>query len=244
MFYSILSRWSPYTAFAAAIIAGPLAYAAPLTNDADGLNAISSLQLGATQLKTNELGAIRGGFDLSPKLSINFAFQQIDYQGTNIIQSIMVPMTTLTQTAHNAATTIISSNGAPTFMQPSQSGSPSGNDTESSVQSSVSSRASSNIFVQPNSSENASNGNSTISAPTNASSIAVTSTANNGQSVVISQLGSGGITNIIMNQANNTLLSQVTNMNIDISGMSQWLSQQRGSLVSSGGAFGNSSFFR
>jgi hypothetical protein len=227
MFYNILSRWSPYTAFAAAIIAGPLAYAAPPTNDADGLNAISSLQSGATQLKTSELGTIRGGFDLSPKLSISFAFQQIDYQGTNIIQSIMVPLTTLTQTTHNAAATIISGNGAATFMQPSVS-----NETQD------------NTIVQPNSSGNTTNSNNTISVPANASNIAVTSTANNGQSVVISQLGSGGITNIIMNQANNTLLSQVTNVNIDISGLSQLLSQQRGSLVSSGGAFGNTSFFR
>lgn len=224
MFYNLLFRWSPYAAFAAAIMAGPLAYGAPPMNGADGLDAISSLQLGVTQLKTGELGAIRGGFDLSPKLSINFAFQQIDYQGTNVIQSIMVPMTTLSQAAHNATIAIISSNGAATFMQPSQSDTTSGDDIQSSL---------------PNKTPN-----NTTYVPANASDIAVTSTANSGQSVVISQLGSGGITNTIMNQANNTLLSQVTNVNIDISGMSQWLSQQRGSLASSGGVFGNSNFSR
>jgi hypothetical protein len=227
MFYHFLSRWSPYTAFAAAIMAGPLAYAAPPMSGADGLNVISSLQLGATQLKTSELGAIRGGFDLSPKLSISFAFQQIDYQGTNIIQSIMVPLTTLTQTTHNAVATITSASGAANFMQPLAP-----NETPN------------NVFAQPNSSGNATNSGTTISVPASASNISVTSTANNGQSVIMSQLGNGGITNIITNQANNTLLSQVTNMNIDISGLSQFLSQQRGSLLSSGGAFGNTSFFR
>ena len=227
MFYHFLSRWSPYTAFAAAIMAGPLAYGAPPMSCADGLNAISSLQLGASQVKTSELDAIRGGFDLSPKLSISFAFQQIDYQGTNIIQSIMVPLTTLTQTTHNAVATITSANGAANFMQPS-----------------APSETSNNVFAQPNSSGNATNSGTTISVPASASNISVTSTANNGQSVIMSQLGSGGITNIITNQANNALLSQVTNMNIDISGLSQFLSQQRGSLVSSGGAFGNTSFFR
>lgn len=227
MFYHFLSRWSPYTAFAAAIMAGPLAYGAPPMSCADGLNAISSLQLGAAQVKTSELDAIRGGFDLSPKLSISFAFQQIDYQGTNIIQSIMVPLTTLTQTTHNAVATITSASGAANFMQPLAP-----NETPN------------NVFAQPNSSGNATNSGTTISVPASASNISVTSTANNGQSVIMSQLGSGGITNIITNQANNTLLSQVTNMNIDISGLSQFLSQQRGSLVSSGGAFGNTSFFR
>ena len=111
MFSYLLSKWSPYAIFAATIMAGPLAYAAPATNGTDSLN---MLQFGAAQLGTSELATIRGGFDLSSSLSINFTFQQIDYQGTNIIQSIIVPMTTLTQTAPSAASVIISQNGTAT----------------------------------------------------------------------------------------------------------------------------------
>lgn len=189
MSYNPLQGWFSRTAFILAAMTGPLAYAAPSPPEA-----IGALQLGGGQLSTQQLSTIRGGFDISPTMSISFGFQQIDYAGTQIIQSIMVPMTTLIQGATSAPVYVTS--GGTTTLQ-----------------------------------------------PTGTSGVTVTSTANNGQTIVTSQLNNSGITNVISNQANNALLSQVTTMNIGITGMTQWLSQQQSAATLTHGlTFGQGAF--
>jgi hypothetical protein len=73
--------------------------------------------------------------------------------------------------------------------------------------------------------------------------VAVTSVINNGQTSITSQLNNSGITNVIANQANNALLSQMTTMNIGISGLSQWLSQQQTNSAFTNGTFSNRGSF-
>ena len=209
------SQWSPRIVCIALIAACPLASAAAPITGADG-NGIGPLLLGPTQLSTRELSTIRGGFDLSPNMSISFAFSQVDSLGGTIIQSIMVPKTTLTQNS-SPVTVNITGGGNTNLIQQSSTG-----NTEMPI---------GNATVPLN-----------ITTPTQAgaSSITVTSTVNNGQTVVLSQLASSGITNVIQNQANNSqMISQMTTMNIDISGMSQWLSQQQASFTLSNEMLGS-----
>ncbi|OYV34684.1 MAG: hypothetical protein B7Z81_09720 [Acidocella sp. 20-61-6] len=127
-------------------------------------------------------------------MSISFGFQQLNYVGSEIVQSILVPMTTLTK----GATT------APVYVT---------------------------------------SGGTTTLQPTGTSGVNVTSTANNGQTLIMSQLNNSGITNVISNQANNVSLSQVTTMSIGIAGMTQWLSQQQvASALAHGLTFGQGAF--
>lgn len=114
MFYKPLSHWHCHLAFAATIMASPLAYAAAPMNTTTGGETLNALPFTAAPLDSQELEAARGGFDVSPQLTINFAFEQVDYSGTTVIQSIQVPMITLTQNAPSVTPTIITSEGAGT----------------------------------------------------------------------------------------------------------------------------------
>lgn len=242
-----LSQWGSCTVLATILLAHPFAsQASPLGNN-DGIGAINALHLSGVQLTTDQLGKIRGGFDVSPKLSINFGFQQIDTLGDKILQSVLVPTTTLT--AASSSPQVIVSGGADTTLSVStantQAGPPSstagngnnasnGADNRAGGQGAApSSTAAGGLF----------NSGETTVVPANTGNITVTSKANNGQTTVLSQLGNSGIANVISNTANNTLLSQVTTISIDITGMSQWLSRQNGGLMSAG-AFGSSAFSR
>ena len=107
MLYSHLPKYTPAAGLIAAILAAPVADAAsPPQNIAD-----AAFMTGAAQLSSAQLAAIRGGFDISPALSIDFAFQQIDTVGGVVIQSIMVPTVTLTKSSAGVPITITNANG-------------------------------------------------------------------------------------------------------------------------------------
>ncbi|GLR67759.1 hypothetical protein GCM10010909_24400 [Acidocella aquatica] len=214
MSFNRFTKWSSHTVFVTAVLFSPLAYAAPPVSSAPDNNEINSLQLAALQLPYQALGQIRGGFDVKPGLSISFAFQQVDYQGKTVIQSILVPLTTLTSGSGGAIASV--TGGGTTTLTQQGAGDP----TVINV------------------------GGNTIQVPAGTSSITLSSSINQGASVVISSLGGGGISNIISNTANNMMLSQVTTMNVEITGMSQWLAQQGSGLGAVGGAFGNLGFSR
>jgi hypothetical protein len=213
------------TAFVAALMACPLACAAAPSADAAGGNMIGTLLRTATPLSTRELAAVRGGFDISPRLTINFAFQQIESSGNKVIQSIEVPMTTLTLGSHNIVPVVTTSTDAGI---PNVSG---GGGTHTQT---ATNNTRTTIPTTP----------TTNNVPAIPNNIKLTSSANGGATVVQSQLGSGGITNLISNTANNAIISQMTTMNIAISGMTSWLSQQRSNYMSGGGAFGSLGLYR
>lgn len=160
------------------------AWAAPPDTPAN----LSTLGLSGQQIGPNELRYIRGGFELSPSLSISFAFKQIQAVNGIIVKSIMVPETNITPTA-----------------VPSLSGS----NTSPAV--TVTDAAGSTQTVTPSS-----NGNITVS-----------STTNNGQTTIGTQLGSNGLATVTENQANNASVSVASTINIAISGMSQFLTRQQ-----------------
>lgn len=177
MFNSIFWSWSSCIAITGAVLVGPLAAAATPPGSDTTPSVVRSLHLSRNELASSTLANIRGGFELTPSLTLNFGFSQINSIGQNVVQSIIVPMTTLTNVQTNITPEI--SGGGNTNIQ--QSG----------------------------------------------SMISITSTADQGQTRFLTQLANEGVTNLVQNQANNKLIQQATIMHIEISGMSQWLSQQR-----------------
>jgi hypothetical protein len=213
-------HWCYNAAFMAAIMTSPLVCAAAPLTDPAGANMISNLLRTASPLSTRELGTIRGGFDLSPRLTINFA-----------IQSIEVPAVTLTTGTPNITPIVTSNVDAGTTEVTGRGG------------ITIPATGGTNTTGTQNAIPNAESPTTTI-VPADASKITLTSSANGGATIVQSQLEAGGITDVISNTANNALVSQMTTMNIAISGMQSWISSQRSSFNSGGGAFGSLSVYR
>jgi hypothetical protein len=230
MFRNSLNHCCYNAVFVAAIVTSPLACAAAPSADTAGGNMLSTLLRTATPLSTRELGAIRGGFDISRGFTINFAFRQVESSGTKIIQSIEVPMTTLTLGSHNI-TPIVTTSTTDGIQNVTGGGGTTTLATTGATNTPIPNTSTSTSTPTPAPTTN------NVQAPSN--NINLTSTANGGATIVQSQLGGSGITNVISNTANNAMISQMTTMNIAIAGMSSWISQQRSSFSSGGGAFGS-----
>jgi hypothetical protein len=212
----IFKSCSACFAVAGATLVAPFAVAATPSNFDSPTSTVHAFRLDGNELPAKTLANIRGGFDLAPNISINFGFSQIDSLGQNIIQSIIVPITTLTD-SRNSASATISGSGGTTVAQLQSLGAaiPSGGS------------GTTNVTPQTTQQTTTSNASSTTNVQANTSSVSVTSTANQGQTTFLTQLAGSGITNLVQNQANNQLIQQVTTISIGITGMSQWLSQQR-----------------
>ena len=186
MFNNIFRSRQSCIAIAGAVLVGPLAMAATPAGVEGTKSAIRSLDLQGNELAASTLGNIRGGFELTPNISINFGFSQIDSLGKTIIQSIIVPVTTLTG-AHANATVQVSGSGGSTTAQLHAFGSVS---TPS----------------PPVTTTVGSNDRSTSTLQSSPSTLSLTSTANQGQTTFLTQLAGSGITNMVQNQANAQLI--------------------------------------
>jgi hypothetical protein len=80
--------------------------------------------------------------------------------------------------------------------------------------------------------------------PVNGDIINLTSKANNGQTIINTVLGGSGITNHVMNQANNTTVNTSTTLDIGISGMNQFLAQGQSFTNAQSGLYYSGSAFR
>jgi hypothetical protein len=246
-----LCHWCYNAAFTAAVMTCPLACAAAPMAGTSSSNVISELLHTTAPLSTRELGAVRGGFDMTPKLTINFAFQQIESSGTRIIQSIEVPMTTLNLNMPNitpvvttnvtAGTSGVTGNG---WSNTSNTPNETSNTTPGSNTTTSTYTPAPSYTPTPSNTPTPSYTPAPNNTPSNSSNITLTSSANDGATIVQSALGGGGITNVISNTANNALITQMTTMNIAISGMASWISQQRSSFITGGGAFGSLGLYR
>ncbi len=70
-----------------------------------------------------------------------------------------------------------------------------------------------------------------LATPVSSPALAVQSILNSGMTQIVSSIGSGGITNLISNTANNQLVQQQITANINISGLSQTVQQSVASTV-------------
>ena len=116
MFNNIFRSFPSCVAIVGAVLVGPLAMAATPAGVEGTKSAIRSLDLQGNELAASTLGNIRGGFELTPNISINFGFSQIDSLGKTIIQSIIVPVTTLTGAHANATVQVSGSGGSTTAL--------------------------------------------------------------------------------------------------------------------------------
>ncbi|HET9146711.1 MAG TPA: hypothetical protein VFN77_01545 [Acetobacteraceae bacterium] len=148
---------------------GMPAHAAPAGQDRQ---AAPALHLPGA-LNDRELTGIRGGFSPAPGITLNFAFQQSTYQNHQLIQSTIIPDSTIR---------LSPSGGAALVQQATRA----------------------------------------ASGPS-ASALAGAGTA---PAAVLTEIGPGGITNVIRNTSNNQLVQQMTSISIGVSGLSQLLSRQ------------------
>ncbi|WP_227075902.1 hypothetical protein [Acidocella sp. KAb 2-4] len=110
--YHRLQIIAPLVGFFAGI---PMAQAAPPSG---GAATIAALNLTGAELSPAQLAQLRGGFDISPGVSIDFSFQQIDSIAGTIVQSIIVPTVTLTSTSGPAPVVVSNGNGDTTIIPP------------------------------------------------------------------------------------------------------------------------------
>ena len=70
-----------------------------------------------------------------------------------------------------------------------------------------------------------------LATPVSSPALAVQSILNSGMTQVVSNIGGGGVTNLISNTANNQVVQQLITANINISGLSQTVQQSVASTV-------------
>ncbi len=179
-------------------------------------SAVSVLGLSGQQISANELSKIRGGFDLSPSLSISFAFRQIEAINGIVVSSIVVPETNVTAAAAQTST------------------------AASSITPSLTSTSSSSPALTVTNA----NGDTQTVTPSASGAVNLTTTANNGLTTINTQLGANGLSNLTTNQANNTAVSVAATMNINISGLSQFLTQQQSFANTQAGLYYAGSAFK
>lgn len=170
------------------------------------------VRVAALMLSDDALGQLRGGYDLSPGVIVNFGFQQATYVNNSLIQSVVVPTLTI---AGNVVTyggpmVITTPNGSATFG--TQGVKP----------------AFTSFGGMPG------NGQSTILINGVAQS-----SANGGLTQVITAIGGGSLTSVIKNQVNGQKIQQFTSMNIGITGLSHMLQQTASDVVMNRAFFGN-----
>ena len=168
----------------------------------------------AASLDDSQLGAVRGGVDLGSGVELNFAFQQATFVDHNLVQNVVIPTLTVSQSAgSNSAVSGISETGdvqVPTFSAPSfaglaMTGMPSANVTTVTSASTVTNNGTTLQITSPGA--------------------GIPTVVGNGAASVVTTLGGGGLTNIIANTANNQLVQQTTTINIGITGLQQLLQQ-------------------
>lgn len=85
-------------------------------------------------------------------------------------------------------------------------------------------------------------GNLSTQLPVNSPVTAVQSLVNNGMTSIVSNIGGGGVSNVISNTANNQLVQQMITANIGITGLSQTVQQSVAATVLSRVQAANSQF--
>lgn len=206
----------------------PLLATPALAAQPEGPSAVSALGLSGEQLSLTELSRIRGGFDLNNSLSINFAFQQIEAINGIVVKSIMVPETNVTAATPSFTTPFAASTQPSTLATT----------VPSAATSTATSTTSPAVLVTDAA------GNTQTVAPSASGAINLTTTANSGLTAITTQFGASGLSNTTMNQANNTAVSVAATMNISISGMSQFLTQQQSFANAQSGLYYAGSAFK
>jgi len=173
-------------------------------------------RLASAALDDHRLSQVRGGFETSSGVVLNFAFQQATFVNHNLAQSIVVP--TLTISPNQGTASVAGALPLGGALPPSVN---------------VSSLAGLGVGTQSTPGVNAVTilANGTVQTQVSASAPVIQALVNSGMTSIVSTVGSGGLTSVISNTANNRLVQQVTTVNIGITGLSQLFQQSIPSTV-------------
>ncbi len=167
-------------------------------------------RLAGAALDDQGLSQIRGGFETSSGVVLNFAFQQATFVNHSLVQNVVVP--TLTISPGQGMTSIA---GA----------SPVGGASPPNVN--VSSLTGLGVSAQ---SQTAFSGttilaNGTVQTQVSAAAPVVQALVNSGMTSIVSNLGGGGLSSVISNTANDRVVQQTTTINIGVTGLSSLMQQ-------------------
>jgi len=167
-------------------------------------------RLASLALDNQDLSQIRGGFETSSGVVLNFAFQQATFVNHNLVQNVVVP--TLTIAPGQGATSVAGS-------------SPVGGATPPNVN--VGSLAGLGVPTQSNSKIGSATvlPNGTVQTQVSVSAPIIQALVNSGMTSVVSNLGNSGLTTTISNTANNRVVQQLTTIDIGVSGLSGLVGQ-------------------
>jgi hypothetical protein len=167
-------------------------------------------QLASAALGDQDLSQIRGGFEASSGVTLNFAFQQATYINNNLAQTVVVPTLTVSPSQGG-----ISVAGA----SPTTGASPPSVNVSSLTDLGVSAQTQNSV----GSAKLLANG--TVQAEVGAASPVVQALVNSGMTSIVSSLGNGGLTSVISNAANNRVVQQMTTIDLGVSGLSTLMQQ-------------------
>ena len=210
-------------AVAAALLAAPACFAAP----APGLVNAPWLQRAA--LGDAALAGIRGGFDVTPKLTIDFAYQQITSINGTVVATVLIPHVHLTLGAQGPELAGTPTVIATTVMAPAATASP-------APPAVLKAGTSPPIAASPTGGAvaAASPTPAPMPAPPSASAVTLTNLNQPGTRVAtqaITQVTPSAITTLISNTQNNALIQQAGWANIDISGLGGTVARQAGAAM-------------
>lgn len=159
------------------------------------------------------LATVRGGFDISPKITVNFAYQQITSVNGTVIAAIAIPQIMISL-GRNQAPQIIQTALPAISPAPAASGAPP--TTTSSYTVPTTSPSTTPVTGTPGI------GQILGLSP---------STSRYGNTSVSTQLGAAGFSTVITNMANNVLIQHHINVDIGLTGMPAILASQAHAMV-------------
>ncbi len=172
-------------------------------------------RLASAALDDQRLSQIRGGFETSSGVVLNFAFQQATFVNHNLVQSVVVPTLTISAGTVSLGRGMTSIAGA----SPVTGASPPNVNVSSLTGLGVSAQsqpAISSATILPN---------GTVQTQVSAAAPVVQALVNSGMTSIVSTLGGNGLTSVISNTANNRVVQQMTTIDIGVTGLSSLIQQ-------------------
>jgi hypothetical protein len=160
-------------------------------------------RLASLALDDHRLSEIRGGVDAGSGVVLNFAFQQATFVNHNLVQSVVVPTLTVSPSqgaVSNPSVNLAALTGLGITASPSVAGA---------------TNISSATVV----------GNATVQTQVSVSAATIQALVNSGMATVVGTGSSGGVSSVVTNTANNTLVQQMTTLNIGVTGLSKLIQQ-------------------
>lgn len=167
-------------------------------------------RLASAALDDQGLSQIRGGFETSSGVVLNFAFQQATFVNHNLVQSVVVP--TLTISPGQGVTSIAGASPVAGASPPNLN---------------VSSLTGLGVSAQ---SQTAFSGttilaNGTVQTQVSAAAPVIQALVNSGMASIVSSPAAGGLTGVISNTLNNQVIQRTTTINIGVTGLSSLMQQ-------------------